>query len=126
MGKVADLKGKILLAGLECSGGDLEKTFTMEELAVAAWRLDSAAFGLRGFEEQHPDSERLHRELDSRGKGQKGLVDQGLLTKVRARVYRLTVKGLQRASALAPENEGARTTEGRPKPGGKRSGDSRS
>lgn len=108
MATAGDLKAKILLAALECSGGDLDKTFTMEELAVAAWRLDSAAFGLRGFEAEHPDSERLHRELDSRGKGQKGLVDQGLLTKVRARVYRLTVKGLQRASTLTPEDAGAR------------------
>jgi hypothetical protein len=102
--RASDLKGKILLAALDCSGGDLEKTFTMEELAVAAWRLDSAGFGLRGFENEHPDSERLHRELDSRGKGQKGLVDQGLLTKVRPRVYRLTVKGLQRASSMTPDD----------------------
>jgi hypothetical protein len=47
-------------------------------------------------------------KLDSRGKGQKGLVDQGLLTKVRARVYRLTVKGLQRASAMRPNDLSAR------------------
>lgn len=102
--KGPDLKVKILLAAMECSGGDLNVEFTMEDLAVASWKLDHAAFGLRGYEDQHPDSERLHRELDSRGKGQKGLVDQGLLTKVRARVYRLTVKGLQRASAMSPDS----------------------
>lgn len=106
--KGADLKGKILLAALQCSEGDLDRTFTMEELAVSAWQLDPMAFGLRGFESEHPDSERLHRELDSRGKGQKGLVDQGLLTKVRARVYRMTVKGLQRASTMRPDDAGAR------------------
>ncbi|HEV2757136.1 MAG TPA: hypothetical protein VG318_15320 [Actinomycetota bacterium] len=106
--KAGDLKAKILLAALECSGGDLDKTFTMEDLLVAAWGLDRVAFGLRGFENEHPDSDRLTRELDSRGKDQKGLVDQGLVTKVRARVYRLTVKGLQRASAMTPDDVGAR------------------
>ncbi len=94
----------MLLAALECSSGDLLKTFTMEELLVAAWRIDPMAWGLRGFEQQYPDSERIHRELDSRGKGNKGLVDMRLLDKVQARVYKLTVKGLQRASVLDPAN----------------------
>lgn len=30
--------------------------FTLEELVVAAWRSDPATWGLRGFEDQYPDS----------------------------------------------------------------------
>jgi hypothetical protein len=103
-----DLKDQILLAALACSGGDLSKTFTFEELLVEAWKRDPQAWGLRGFESEHPDSERIHRELDSRGKGNKGVVAQGALEKAGARVYRLTAKGLNAASGLAPEDAGLR------------------
>lgn len=100
--KKVDLKELLLLASFECSGGDLGKTFTFEELLVQAWQHDPVAWGLRAFEHQYPDSERLHRELDSRGRGQKGIVDLGLLEKTRARVYRLTPKGLATAARLRP------------------------
>lgn len=98
----SDLKAKLLLAAVECTGGDTSVSFTMEQLLVAAWKADSTAWGLRGFEKKYPDSERVHRELDSRGKGQQGLIASGHLEKVRARVYRLTLKGLKEASRLTP------------------------
>jgi hypothetical protein len=60
-------------------------TFTFEELLVAAWQEDNQSWGLRGFEATHPDSERIHRELDRRGKSSKGLVELGWLEKVRPR-----------------------------------------
>jgi hypothetical protein len=99
----ADLKAKLLLAAVEFTGGDTTRDFTMEELLVTAWKADSTAWGLRGFEKDHPDSERVHRELDSRGRDQQGLIASGHLEKVRARVYRLTLKGLREASALDPD-----------------------
>ncbi len=103
-----DLKDQILLAALTCSNGELNKTFTSEELLVEAWKRDPQAWGLRGFESKHPDSDRIHRELDSRGKGNKGLVAQGALERIGPRVYRLTSKGLNAASSLVPENASLR------------------
>ena len=111
--KARDLKAKLLVAALECSGGDLRTTFTFEELLVRAWKADPQSWGLRGFEKHHPDSERIHRELDSRGKGGHGLVNLGLLEKVQPRVYRLTPNGLATASRLTPEDRGLQETAGR-------------
>lgn len=99
-----DLKRQLLLAAVQCSGGDTDKTFTFEELLVAAWKQDNQSWGLRGFETEHPDSERIHRELDSRGKNSKGLVELGWLGKVRPRVYRLTLKGLTETGRTKPEH----------------------
>ncbi len=97
-----DLKAQLLGAASECSSGDVNRKFTFEELLVAAWRRDPLAWGLRGFERDHPDSERIHRELDSRGKGNKGIVALGYLEKVEPRVYRITAKGLAAASSVSP------------------------
>jgi hypothetical protein len=99
-----DLKRQLLLAAVDCSGGDTTKTFTFEELLVAAWKRDNQSWGLRGFEAQYPDSERIHRELDSRGNESKGLVELGWVEKVRARVYQLTLKGLAEVGRNKPEN----------------------
>src|SRR6266511_4876408 len=95
----ADLRKQLVLAALACSEGDLDRTFSSEELLVAAWRKDPKAWGLRGYEREYPDSNRIHRELDSRGKGQKGIVGSGLLERVQPRTYRLTPKGLAAAAA---------------------------
>ena len=99
-----DLKRQLLLAAVQCSGAGTDKTFTFEELLVAAWKQDNQSWGLRGFETEHPDSERIHRELDSRGKNGKGLVELGWLDKVRPRVYRLTLKGLTETGKTKPEH----------------------
>ena len=105
--KKGDLKDQVLLAALKCSNGDVTATFTFEELLIAAWEANKAAWGMRGFEREHPDPERLHREVDSRGKGQKGLVGLGYLEKVETRTYRLTPAGLGRASRIRPSDSGA-------------------
>ena len=103
--QAVDRKAKILLAALECSDGSLETTFTAEELLVAAWKKDPIAFGLRGFEREYPASEIIHREIGKRGPGTQSMIQGGLLEQVDRRVYRLTVKGLQRATALRPEDK---------------------
>lgn len=99
-----DLKRQLLLAAVQCSGGETDKTFTFEELLVAAWKQDNQSWGLRGFESEYPDSERIHRELDSRGKSSKGLVELGWLDKVQPRVYRLSLKGLTETGRTKPEH----------------------
>lgn len=103
-----DLKRKVLDAAVKCSEGDPNATFSFEELLVQAWRDDPLPWGLRGFEREHPDPERLHREVDSRGKDQPGLVGTGLLEKVQIRVYRLTPKGLAAASEGASASSDVR------------------
>jgi len=95
----------VLLAALDCSGGDLGKEFTAEALLLAAWKRDPMAWGLRGHETEHPDSERIYVELDRaqvRGSNVRGgLVGLGLFEKVRQRTYRLTPAGLVAASEVA-------------------------
>lgn len=106
--KGTDLRQQLLQAALHCSGGDLKKTFSSEELLVAAWASDKPSWGLRGYEREYPDSNRIHRELDSRGKGHKGIVGAGFLEKVRPRTYRLTPKGLAEASRGAGDDSQTR------------------
>jgi len=47
----ASLREQALLAALDCCGGDPEKTFTLEDLIVGAWKRDRFAWGLRGYEQ---------------------------------------------------------------------------
>jgi hypothetical protein len=103
-----DLRQQLLAAALECSGSDPSRTFSSEELLIAAWRHDPASWGLRGYEQEHPDSNRIHRELDSRGRGQRGIVGNGFLEKVRPRTYRLTPKGLAAAATASDADPEAR------------------
>jgi hypothetical protein len=103
-----DLRQQLLAAALACSGGDPARTFSSEELLIAAWRYDPASWGLRGYEQEHPDSNRIHRELDSRGKGHRGIVGDGYLEKVRPRTYRLTPKGLAVAASASDADPEAR------------------
>lgn len=112
----ASLREQVLLAALDCSGGDLEKTFTSEDLLVAAWKRDRLAWGLRGYERDHPDVDKLRKEIDSRGAREgtpsTGLVSAGLLLRVRERMYRLTPAGLAAASEVVgaePDTRGKAT-----------------
>jgi len=95
----------VLLAAVECSGGDLDKSFTAEDLLLAAWKRDPLSWGLRGHEKEHPDSEKIYVTIDrAQVKGRNvrgGLVGIGLLDKVRERTYRLTPAGLATASTAA-------------------------
>jgi hypothetical protein len=108
----ASLREQVLLAALDCSGGDPEETFTLEDLIVAAWKRDRLAWGLRGYEQEHPDGDRLRKEIDSRGAREgipsSGLVASGLLSRVRERIYRLTPAGLAAAAEVVGAEPDAR------------------
>jgi hypothetical protein len=95
------LAEKVLLAALKCTDGEVDKSFTAEALAVQAWKMDTNAFGLRGFESQYPDSNKLFKSIDSKG----GLVAKALIAKVGDRTFRLTAAGVAQASSLQPANE---------------------
>jgi hypothetical protein len=101
------LRQQVLLAALECSGGDMQTTFTAEDLLLAAWKRDPMAWGLQGHESEHPDSERIYVTLD-RASVRGGLVGLGLFEKVRQRTYRLTPAGLAAASEVAGADPSAR------------------
>lgn len=106
------LRQQVLLAALVCSGGDLRKEFTAEDLLLAAWKHDPMAWGLRDYEKEHPDSERIYTELDRatvRGSNVRGgLVGLGLFEKVRQRTYRLTPAGLAEASEVTGADPSSR------------------
>jgi hypothetical protein len=95
------LRSQVLVAALDCSNGDLNQTFTSEDLLVAAWKRDPIAWGLRGYEHYYPDADKIHKELDSRGTASAGIVASGLLSKVRERIYRLTPAGFATAAQIS-------------------------
>src|SRR5262245_48840612 len=93
---------KLLLAAVELSDGNLDRNFTAEELSVVAWKRDQTTFGLRGYENDYPDSNKLFKSIDS----QLGLVVRGFITKVGDRTFQLTAGGLAAASQLGvPDTE---------------------
>src|SRR5438093_466934 len=98
MDRTATNAEKVLLAALVLCNGDLERSFTAEELAVAAWERDKTSFGLRSYEDKYPDSNKLFKSIDSKG----GLVAKGLIIKIGDRTFRLTAGGIAAASRLSP------------------------
>jgi hypothetical protein len=96
------LKPQVLLAAVACSDGNVKKTFTAEDLLIHAWEANKAAWGLRGYEDEHPDPEKIYKELNRRGEN--GLVGLGLLEQVSPLVFCLTPAGLAAASNLNPSD----------------------
>lgn len=64
-------------------------TFTAEQLVVTSWQHNKKLLGLRGYEEEHPDNNKVLSYV----MGERGLHNQGFLDKVRPKVYALTDKG---------------------------------
>jgi hypothetical protein len=91
---------KLLLAAVALCGGHSDRSFTAEELSVEAWLQDQASFGLRGYEDKYPDSNKLFKSIDSKG----GLVAKGFIVKVGDRTFRLAAGGIAAASRLSPAN----------------------
>lgn len=85
----------ILLAArdLEAKG---VSPFHLETLVLAAWKRAPVAFGLRGYAEEHPDSNRVLCAIV----GRRRLLERGLLERVGPKLYRLTTTGRQ---LLAPQ-----------------------
>src|SRR5262245_43501885 len=100
------LKDKILIAAVEGVRGDPSKRFTIEDLAVWAWERDRAAWGLRGYEQQYPDLDKLRKDVGARGADQIGLLQLGWVERIEPRVYRLTPAGLAEYSSLISSQGG--------------------
>lgn len=86
----------VLLAAADLVESDVTKEFTAEDLVVAAWKFEPSSFGLRGHEEEYPDSNKLYTKID----GRSGLVAKGYLEKAGERTLRLTERGLAAAIRL--------------------------
>ena len=85
---------KLLLAALEARKASA--TFTAEDLVVYAWRLYPDTFGLSGYANQYPDSNRVLTNI----MGTKGMRGKGWLRKVGEKQYRLTSAGLNDGEIL--------------------------
>jgi len=91
---VADLtvSQKILLAAhrLESQG---QSPFTAESLIVASWKDSPRTFGLKGFADDYPDSNRVLACI----MGERGLARRGWLMKVGQKLYNLSRQGKEEA-----------------------------
>jgi hypothetical protein len=93
---------KILLAAymLEEQG---QSPFSAEALVVAAWQKFPRTFGLKGYSDQYPDSNKILTSI----MGEKGLARRGWLAKMGQKVYSLTRDGRQVVRRLVQEDETA-------------------
>ncbi len=82
------LPEKILIAAssLEDAG---QSPFSAEALIVSAWQHHPRTFGLKGYAEQFPDSNKVLSSI----MGEKGLARRGWLSKVGQKMYSLTREG---------------------------------
>jgi hypothetical protein len=92
---------KILLAAshLEEQG---QSPFSAEALIVASWQESPRAFGLKGYADQFPDSNRVLSCI----MGERGLAKRGWLVKMGQKLYQLSRKGkeeVRRVLAGEPE-----------------------
>jgi hypothetical protein len=94
------LPEKILLAAstLEERG---QTPFSAEALIVSAWQKYPRTFGLKGFEEQYPDSNKVLAMI----MGEKGLPGRGWMAKVGQKQYALTRDGKQVVRKLVAGEE---------------------
>lgn len=93
---------KILLAAhqLEEQG---QSPFSAETLVVAAWSKFPRTFGLKGYSDQYPDSNKILTSI----MGEKGLARRGWLAKMGQKLYSLTRDGRQVVRRLMQEDEPA-------------------
>jgi hypothetical protein len=94
------LPEKILLAAsvLEAAG---QSPFSAEALIVTVWQKYPRTFGLKGYAEQYPDSNKVLASL----MGEKGLTKRGWLSKVGQKLYSLTREGRIMVRRLRQEEE---------------------
>src|SRR5262245_34778213 len=103
------LPEKILLAAstLEERG---HSPLSAEALIVSAWQKYPRTFGLKGFEEQYPDSNKVLAMI----MGEKGLPGRGWMAKVGQKQYALTRDGKQVVRKLLAGEEVPPLRAGRP------------
>ncbi len=91
---------KILLAAyqLEKEG---QSPFSAESLIVASWQKFPRTFGLKGYGDLHPDSNKVLSSI----MGEKGLARRGWLVKMGQKLYALTTAGRHAVQRLQEGGE---------------------
>ena len=103
------LPEKILLAAshLEDQG---QTPFSAEALIISAWQKYPRTFGLKGYEDNYPDSNKVLSGI----MGEKGLPKRGWMVKVGLKLYSLTRDGRQVVRKLLQGEETPPLTAKRP------------
>jgi len=81
---------KILLAA-DTLDKQEQSPFSAEALIVVSWQKFPKTFGLKGYADQHPDSNKILSSI----MGEKGLARRGWLVKMGQKMYALTREGRQ-------------------------------
>lgn len=91
---------KLLLAGhaLEEAG---QTPFSAEDLIVSAWKKYPESFGLKGYADQFPDSNKVLVAL----MGERGLAKRGWLSKMGQKLYSVSREGRQAARRLLNDED---------------------
>jgi hypothetical protein len=93
------LDEKVLLSAYELERSN-QTPFSAEDLVIAAWKKFPDAFGLEGYGNQYPDSNRVFTKI----MGDKGLRGRGWLLKVGEKRYRLSEAGKAHARTRSVED----------------------
>jgi len=98
---------KLLIAALELEEKG-RKPFSAEDIVVASWQRFPDAFGLAGYRDKYPDSNRVFAEI----MGSKPIRKKGYLIKVGEKLYQLTDSGKQYAKSLIKDSVKKETEKG--------------
>jgi hypothetical protein len=91
---------KILLAANQLEKEE-QSPFSAEALIVAAWQKFPKTFGLKGYTDLYPDSNKVLSSI----MGEKGLARRGWLVKMGQKLYALTREGRQAVNRLQQGGE---------------------
>jgi hypothetical protein len=98
---------KILLAALELEEQG-QSPFSAEALIVASWQKFPKTFGLKGYAEQYPDSNKVLSSI----MGVRGLAGRGWLAKMGQKLYVLSREGRQLVRRLLSDGSSPPAEEG--------------
>lgn len=91
---------KILLAAFQLEEQG-HSPFSAEALVVAAWQKYPRTFGLKGYDEQYPDSNKVLASI----MGEKGLTRRGWLVKMGQKLYSISHEGRRAVRRLLAGEE---------------------
>lgn len=96
------IRGVILRAACELANGSTATRISLSDVVVRAWKLD-ARLALRGYDDQHPDANRVLSKLAGpEGLIGFGLIGFGLIARSGDGVVSVTRKGLTWWKAVKP------------------------
>jgi hypothetical protein len=91
---------KILLAANHLDKNN-QSPFSAEALVVAAWTQFPKTFGLKGYSDLYPDSNKILSSI----MGERGLAKLGWLAKMGQKLYALTKEGRREVARVSKEEE---------------------